>query len=331
VETPPEGVSDAALIDCVSECWGLDVDQLDYVPRGFGSHHWRATATDATRCFVCVDDLDHKPMLGSGREAAFHGMQAALDTALALNREAGLSFVVAPVPSHGGGTVRRLDPRYSIAVFPFVDGRPGDWGDSLTREERDQLLRLLGELHLAAPRIGTAPPERGTELAGRAELEQALGDIGRPWDGGPFSEPARRLLAEHAGKVREWLATFDGHAARVGSRRVITHGEPHPGNLMRVGSRLLLIDWDTVARTPPERDLWMLDDGSEGAFTAYRETTGWEVDRTALALYRLGWTLADVASFVDALRAPHTRNPDTELAWRCLSDYLAPPGPATGG
>ena len=27
---------------------------------------------------------------------------------------------------------------------------------------------------------------------------------------------------------------------------------------MRVGDKLVLLDWDTVALAPPERDLWMV-------------------------------------------------------------------------
>ena len=39
---------------------------------------------------------------------------------------------------------------------------------------------------------------------------------------------------------------------------VVTHGEPHAGNVMRRSDgRHLLVDWDTVAVAPPERDLWM--------------------------------------------------------------------------
>jgi aminoglycoside phosphotransferase (APT) family kinase protein len=43
------------------------------------------------------------------------------------------------------------------------------------------------------------------------------------------------------------------------SDEVLTHGEPHPGNLIQVGSRWMLVDWDTTLVAPPERDLWLLD------------------------------------------------------------------------
>ena len=63
-----------------------------------------------------------------------------------------------------------------------------------------------------------------------------------------------------AGRVR-WvpLARFDGLLDRVQKARgpyVITHGEPHPGNLLRTLTGLRLIDWDMIALARPERDLW---------------------------------------------------------------------------
>ena len=44
---------------------------------------------------------------------------------------------------------------------------------------------------------------------------------------------------------------------------VVTHGEPHPVNVMQTDAGRVLIDWDTVAIAPPERDLWMVICGTE--------------------------------------------------------------------
>src|SRR5207249_2255628 len=81
---------------------------------------------------------------------------------------------------------------------------------------------------------------------------------------------------------------------------------PHGGNLIRTEDGLCLIDWDTVALAPPERDLWMLDDGTDAGLQAYTETTGHAIDRSGLDFYRLAWLVTDVAAFTTALRRPHT-------------------------
>lgn len=112
---------------------------------------------------------------------------------------------------------------------------------------------------------------------------------------------------------------------------VVTHGEPHPGNLIRTAEGFVLVDWDTVAVDRAERDLWMLDDGTGSAWAEYARLTGRAVDPDAAALYRLAWGLTDLAAFVGRLRAPHGRDPDTERAWTGIQAILASVEPAPYG
>ena len=149
-------------------------------------------------------------------------------------------------------------------------------------------------------------------------------DLDRTWVGGPFAEPARGWLASHAGDVRRLLDDFDQVVRAVAAARgapVITHGEPHPGNTMRSNGNLLLIDWDTVALAPPERDLWLVATDS-GEAARYADATGREVSSAALSLYRQAWELADIAVFIDQFRSPHDRRADTEEAWTYLENSL---------
>ncbi|MGI5271560.1 phosphotransferase family protein [Nonomuraea sp. CA-218870] len=145
------------------------------------------------------------------------------------------------------------------------------------------------------------------------------------------------MVEAHAGAVLERLAEFDRLAARVrerGDGLVVTHGEPHPGNLIRrADGSLLLVDWDTVGLAVPERDLSVVSRDPAG-LDAYTRVTGRRVDAAALALYRLRWALADVADFAMLLCGPHERTPDTEtardgLAWtvgRLAAGPWSPPG-----
>jgi spectinomycin phosphotransferase len=218
-----------------------------------------------------------------------------------------------------------VSPQYSIAVFPFVDGHTAQFGKKLEPADRIRLLRLLAELHQSSLDGLPAASRRVLELPGRSKLEAALDDLGERWAGGPFSEPARAVLARNSTDVVRWLGTFDQLTAQVASSDgalVITHGEPHPANVMRVEDELFLIDWDTVGVAPPERDLWMLDDGSPDGLTPYTDATGLEIDGAALSLYRLTWTLSDVADFIGLLRSDHEEHADTIKAWRAVTTYL---------
>jgi spectinomycin phosphotransferase len=186
--------------------WRICVADLRYAAVGGGSYHWMTRDGKGGRWFVTVDDLDDKPWLGDSRPTVLDGLRGAMDTALALRREAGLRFFAAPSPALDGETVRSLGA--------------------------------------------------------------ALGELDRPWLGGPYGEPARELLMRTIGQVRGLLARFDELAVGAAAQEtVITHGEPHGANFMRAGTVTMLIDWDTTGLAPPERDLWMIvsDTSTRGA------------------------------------------------------------------
>ena len=307
--------------------------RLRYAPVGGGSYHWVVTGGPGEQWFVTVDDLDDKNWLGRTRPAVFSGLRAAMDAALWLRREAGLGFVVAPVPALDGQAVRPLGDAFTVAVFPYLYGSPGEWAKPLPAADLDELVAMLAALHRVDP-AAVRLPRRDMELSWRGDLEEALRELGRPWTGGgPFTEPARALLAGAAGPVRRGLEALDQWASRPtpAANLVITHGEPHPGNVIRMPANgtgaarggIMLIDWDTVALAPPERDLWMVATEAGDELRRYTELTGRPVDATALELYRLRWALDDISCFVRDLRAPHRRTPGTEHAWQALETTIA--------
>jgi spectinomycin phosphotransferase len=323
----PEGLSERELTEALARGWHIKAATLRYAPVGAGSYHWVVDDSQAGRWFVTVDDLDQKSWLGGTRATVRKGLRAAMDTAVALHDQVALRFVVAPVPTAHGETTLPLSPRYDVSVFPFVDGTSGEWGETLPAAERGQLAGLLAALHRADP-AGTRVQPARIGLSQRGVLEQALGELGQPWRGGPFAEPARALLASRADRLRRRLQAFDFLAGHVTARsdQVITHGEPHPGNVMQTGDGLLLIDWDTVGLAVPERDLWLVlgDDGDEAL------RYGRSVDPDALGFYRLRWALDDLCCFLEQFRAPHRRTPCTEKTWQNLAATVATLGDHDG-
>ncbi|MFF8955536.1 phosphotransferase [Streptomyces sp. NPDC014894] len=299
--------------------WDIEAAALAYAPVGFGDHHW--IARGAGEWFVTVADLSDKEHCGRGVEAAREGLGRAMDTALALRERAGLDFVVAPLPAADGRTLCPLaDGRHAVSVFPLLPGASGSFGETPSPARRRTTLELLAALHRAEPPAGTPEPPPG--LPARDRLEAALRETDRPWSGGPFAEPARALVAR-SGPHRA-LDAFDAlleRTASAGAERVVTHGEPHPGNLLWQGERGLLVDWDTVGLAAPERDLWHLD-GEPGGLDRYTELTGRVPDPVALAFYRLRWDLEDLTAFLGLFRSAHTRGPDTEQAWAGFTGIL---------
>ncbi len=312
-----------ALDASLADGWGFEVEKLDYAPVGGGSYHWTAEDREGERRFVTVDDLDSKPWLGNTRDTAFDGLECAFDTAAAL-RNSGLDFVVAPIMSRQGETLRRIGPRHTIALLPFVDGQAGRFGE-YDDAERAALVPMLAKLHETTPAVRSTARSIELELPGRRGLDAALAAMDQAWVGGPLSEPARRLLAPHAADLARLLAVGDRLAAEVATRRagwVITHGEPHAANVLRAAEGHLLVDWDTVALAPPERDLWMLVDDDADKATEYADATGHRLDPVALSYFRLRWDLDDIAAFTNVLRSPHREDKDSVWAYDALAYYV---------
>ena len=137
---------------------------------------------------------------------------------------------------------------------------------------------------------------------------------------------ARRLLRAHASGVRDRLRAYDQLAGRVRNESgpwVVTHGEPHAANVIRAGEARLLVDWDTVALAPPERDLWMPVVGGTDAAEIYVQETGTQLDVTALDFFRLTWDLKDLAEYLNVLRSPHQENEDTVRQYQALRGCAA--------
>lgn len=326
MRTRPADLHDDEVAAAVTAGWGVDVRDLRYVPEGGGSHHWKATDDCARRWFVTVDDLDTKPWLGEARDEVFEGLRGALGTAAQLHHAAGLDSVVAPVPCADGEVVRRLDGRYAISVFPFLTGTSYPYGQHLDPRRRAEVLRIVIAVHGATATVGPTAPRHRPTFGGRAELESFLEDPGLAWDAGPYGEPARRLLHRHQEGLAAVLAGFDHLVERTSEARaatVLTHGEPHPANFMSVGGRMVLIDWDTVALAPAERDLWIIDGGGGDEISRYEQATGRRPDPAVMSLYGLRWYLDDIASTVRQFRRAHGRTEDARHRWDWLEPLLS--------
>jgi spectinomycin phosphotransferase len=320
VQQPPPGF-DATLLRPAAARFGVDAAVVRYAAVGFGDHHWTADDGSGGRWFLTVSDLIDKPHCGAEPLAALHGLRAAMDTAAELAER--LPFVVAPLRTPAGETVVALDGRWALAAFPFLVAEPGPVDPAA-------VLDLLADLHRTA--VPGAAPTIPVQPAGRADLDVALNDSARPWAGGPYAESARAVLRERAAALRAALAAFDADVPPWDT--VLTHGEPHPDNLLRTAAALRLLDWDTVGRAPAERDLWHVLEPVPLAergplLDRYARRAGRRPDPRGIAWWARRWDVDEVGLYLAWFRAPHTRSPDSEIAWQALReslDRLAPPG-----
>ena len=311
----PADIRDSDVAAALARQWALAVRDMSYLPVGFGGYHWLAADQAGSRWFVTVSDLA-APWV--------RDLPAAMQTAAWLATEAGLEFVVAPVPTTAGQVVGTLDSRHALTLFPYLDAAPGRFEDPVDDGDRAAIIDMLARLHTAIHQGIQVPGQPLQLLAARQAIGRALASLGVPWNGGPYAEPGRDLLARYEQPLRQAFARFDALLGRVreaGGPCVITHGEPHPGNLLRTPAGLCLVDWGMTALARPERDLWWVISGDQDA-ARYSWRTGWTVNRDALALYRLRWSLDDISEFLSEIRGPHQRTADTLVSWTGLQETL---------
>jgi hypothetical protein len=329
VRTRPADLDDRALCDALRSGWRIDVAALRYETVGFGSHHWTVTDRARRRWFVTVGDLANNGMAGrQTTDSTFARLAGAFSTALALHVDAALPFVVAPVVRHDGATLERIGDRWSLVVHEHLDAHVlGDHGEFSTADDRARVADLVTRVHNATGTVRPAVPYDDGSVPERDALDRAIDALGDEWDTGPYGPRARHLLAAHARDVEHLFGSYDRLANRVRSRPerfVVTHGEPHAGNWLVAGDDLLLVDWDTTALAPPERDLWQIDPGDGSIVARYEARTGRAADREALSCYRLWWDVAEIALYVARFHTPHDDDADSAQSWENLRFFLRP-------
>jgi hypothetical protein len=338
VFSEPDQLSREVLTSALAGGWGIAAVSLAYLPVGFGSHHWKAVDGAGTAWFVTADDLEARQWYGDEPAGGtFARLRSALAAAQDL-RAGGAAFVVAPVPARDGEPLVRADKRFSLAVYPLVAGQSFTWGEFSSPEQRRGMFDLIVATHAAPAAARRRAAADDFVIQGRDTLEAALGpgEAGREeaarW--GPYGRPAALLISQNAVAVRRALARYDELAAGAGDRPpgyVLTHGEPHPGNIMLTADGWRLIDWDTALLAPPERDLWSLDPGDGSLLADYAAATGVIPRPRLLELYRIRWDLTDIALGVRRFRRPHQGNADDQEEWSILTELLAGLGQSAPG
>jgi hypothetical protein len=321
VLSKPTGLSEDALASALARAWDLHVASIAYRPVGFGSHHWEGVDATGGRWWVTVDDLETKRRSRlETYDAAFDRLHAALAAPAAL-REHGRAFAVAPVAGADGRYLARFDDRYAVALYPYLDGQRFSWGEFSTPGHRRATLDMVLGVHTAPASVRAGVDSDDFAVPHADELESTLESGPDAPAGGPYARAMVELLRARAGTIRRHLARYRDlvERARAGTDpTVLTHGEPHAANTMLTADGWVLIDWDTALVAPPERDLWMIDPGDGSVLAAYAEATGHAPLAGVVDLYRLRWTLTDIAVEVARFRRAHDGNAEDDAGWDIL-------------
>jgi len=323
VLTPPTDLSVGDLQELIGHAWGVAVASLEYRPVGFGSHHWEAIDDQGVRHFVTADELSSESRIGDEVSALGLHLRRALEAATDL-RAVGCSFVVAPIITRSDDPFVQFSG-YSIALYPFIEGRSFSSDGVFSEADRDQVLAAVLALHLV-PIAAIRPPETdGFVVPWLDQLDRSMHHCNEGRSNGPHAAVASQLLIDNEAEIKRLIARYRSLVAQYLSDPgpvVITHGEIHPGNVMVTAKGYVIVDWDTVLLAPPERDLWRLAQGGGSVLRAYADATGAAPKEWLVGLYATRWDLAEIASFTAEFRTPHEDTEDSRKALEILRSVV---------
>ena len=284
---PPADLTDAEVLDAVRAHWASEADAVEYLPVGFGAHHWAVSSGGRRTHFVTLDRF------GLRHDAA--SIEASYATAVTL--AASLDFVVAPLPTRTESLTTPLDAG-ALSATAWLDGEPPAAMDAPVT------AAMIVRLHESSPPDGT--PRWGPIVPD--DLPDRLAALaGSEWSTGPFGERARSALRTRLAAVEDWTTSY--HVLSEVARRrpwVVTHGEPDEGNQLVVAGHTLLLDWESVKLAPAERDLrTFVERGHEPPCSA---------DAAMLEMFDLEWRLDEIRQYAEWFAAPHTGNADDRIA-----------------
>ncbi len=174
---------------------------------------------------------------------------------------------------------------------------------------------MLARLHAADPPPGIPiwRPLVAPDFADRLTTRLA-----EPWRTGPYGEPARAALSAQRPDLHRWTARYLALAAQAADRPwVPTHGEPHARNQLCTAAGIVLVDWESLALAPRERDLRPLVGSGHADLV--------QPDPAMLELFDLEWRLDEIRQYADWFAAPHTGTASDAVAYAGLVSELTRP------
>ena len=243
---------------CLANSWNVQVTaSLEYVPVGFGSHHWSVRDADGGRWFVNVDELPSEPPTPPHPLRSWATPYRVAADPRATTATPSPSLRSRPPTAPPGRA--RLRPR-GLGP-PHLDGESFAW-----QPWEDADPDLAPRLWLSSPNStpsrgppGVPPTPRTFAIPHRDTPRRPPCTAASPTPrSDPSPAPLGRLITRHAPLLSALLSHYDAlaDAARAHPDAfVLTHGEPHPATSCASDGRLLLIDWDSApdrpARTRP--------------------------------------------------------------------------------
>lgn len=306
---------------CLRDSYGLAAAEITFLPLGYDVNTavYRVSAGDGAHYFLKL------------RGGPFDELAVAVPQFLG---QLGIGAIIGPIHTKEGQPWARVEP-FTAIVYPFVEGQNG-----FEIPVPAQLWPVLGaslkRIHTAAlppalkrrlPQETYSPRWRDLAKAFQASAERT-----------PFADAVAAQLAAFMRAKRDAIADLIGRAEQLAQalqarqlEMVLCHADIHAGNvLITPAGELYIVDWDTLALAPKERDLMFPGAGLCIADAPHEEALFYQgygqtdIDAIALAYYRYERIVEDIAAYCEQLLATDAGGADREQALGYFVGLFAP-------
>lgn len=259
MKTDTTRIDKAALICRLRDEYGLEIEQLAFVPKGEESYGYIATTASGQRYFVKV----HSFVEGYD-EAQLERLKRPYQVVDLLANTHGLRYIVAPLPTGSGEVVTRFGD-FTVAMFDYIMGdglalkapQPHDW---------QQVAKLIATLHndtrklLATQHALGSIPEEPFTIGFKSWLLDVLAATKQaPRMNDAIRQQAWQLLKQEKDLVLQCLLRAErlaDKAQQTPTDPALTHGDLAYENIIETSDdQLVIIDWGKLLQAPIERDL----------------------------------------------------------------------------
>lgn len=313
------GIDREQLARFVDDAYALEIATLFFQPKGEASYSYIAADHSGTLWVIKVQ-----------ASARVVDLEQRLRAVSFVHTERGFGQVVAPRHNRWGDCTSPYD-RYTLSVYPFVEGEPIEPGRQ-TDEYLSGVASLLGTFHKYGRTLPFPIPGETFDNPFEEPILHALRTVEAP---GQLANPTQQRLRDLMLAQRSDLFTtlekmrqVQAEARSLDLDWVLTHGDPNWANMLVDSSHTFhLLDWEDLALGPPERDLVFLSDRETKRFEAilrrYLTTNGSvTLHPEVFAFYHYRWVVQEIADYTTRILFLNVDPAEDEHAWTELQPYL---------
>jgi len=315
--TKPD-ISDATIIACLQDGFGLHISQVTFLPLGWmNSAVYHVTADGGAPYFLKL------------RQGYFNEVAVAVPAFL---HAQGIRQVMAPIATttqtlwiHAHG--------FDWILYPYFDGQTG-FQVPLSKAAWIALGQSMQAVHAATLPAGLV--ERVPQEDYSPVLRNIVTAFHQRVQHDHYDDPTAASFAALWMTKRDEILRIVERAEQLAQvlqdqavQRVVCHADLH-GNNVLVGAddELTIVDWDAPILAPKERDLmfigggvggiWNNDQEAEWFYQGYGQT---EIDRVALAYYRYERIVEDIAEFSEQIFGMQGSVQDRQRGLRLIEQF----------